>query len=87
MQPGEEEGVPYNDAPAMVQHQAICSLENLSLVTQLPLDFLQQVGFTAAYIAGQKVVRIVCRDEEGGSWFDPVSDRSYWRGAVSVAEQ
>lgn len=59
-------GSPLDETDATVQRLAICSLENFALVTQLPLNFLQQIGFTQAYLAGQIAVRIVCRGEDGG---------------------
>lgn len=76
-QPGHEErkttrvtnrdggGDPSAESDATVQQLAICSLENFALVTQLPLNFLQQLGFTQAYLSGQKAVRIICREEDG----------------------
>ena len=62
---GEGGEDPSVQSDATVQHLAICSLENFALVTQLPLDFLKQLGFTQAYLAGQMAVRIVCRVEDG----------------------
>ena len=61
----EGEGEPLEETHATAQHLAICSLENFALVTQLPLDYLKQLGFTQTYLSGQKAIRIVCRSEDG----------------------
>lgn len=49
-----------------MQQPEECTLETFALLTQLPLDFLEQAGIAEAYVSGRRVLRVVCRSQDGG---------------------